>query len=85
MALKISGFERFRGSSLAIRLGASILGLLLLSYLLLITFSLRDTLYAPRSKWVLGLLWVLGIAALTILVRLVLTTFRKAQGHSSEI
>jgi len=59
----------FRGSLAARRVGAILLGLFVLGYLIGITYWRFGELSSQRSLLVLGGLWVVGIIALALLAR----------------
>ena len=59
----------FRGSLTARRIGAILLALLILGYLIGITYWRFEELRPPRSLAVLSGLWLLGILALGLLAR----------------
>jgi len=59
----------FRGSRTARRLGAVILAMFVLGYLVGITYWRLEDLSFPRSLVVLSALWAVGILALVLLAR----------------
>ncbi|MDQ2925280.1 MAG: hypothetical protein M3R43_06975 [Acidobacteriota bacterium] len=59
---------RFRGSPLARVLGATLLGIIVLAYLILITLSQRGE-FSTRAAVRLGIIWIIGLVALGLLAR----------------
>ena len=59
----------FRGSLAARRIGAALLSLFVLGYLIGITYWRFGELSSQRSLLVLGGLWVVGIIAVALLAR----------------
>ena len=65
---KASSPKAFRGSPLARVWGSSVLGIIVLTYLILITYSQLGE-FASRVALRLGIIWIVGLIALGILVR----------------
>ena len=51
------------------RIAIAALAVLVITYLTLITISFRDRLASPQGRAILGILWLCGLVALTLLYR----------------
>ena len=59
---------KFRGSPLARVLGSTLLGIIILAYLIIITFSQLEE-FSNRVAVRLGFIWIVGLVALGLLAR----------------
>ena len=64
-----SKLSRFRGSLLPRRIGSSFFAAMILLHLALITYSLSDRLESTKAIVALVFLWLIGIVALTLILR----------------
>jgi hypothetical protein len=59
----------FRGSPLAQRIGSAILGVIIATYLAIITYTKSGQLHSTKELMLLVILWFIGLLALGLLTR----------------
>jgi len=59
----------FRGSLLAQRIGSAILGVIIATYLAIITYTKSGQLHSTKELALLVILWLIGLVAIGLLTR----------------